>query len=160
MKLPVVSPATTIKNNKMKKIFTLASALLLSVAMFAADRRPSVTVTSSKKYQIVIDGKSYLGSNGNAISISNIQSGFHTVKVFEVNRFFFKRNKKMVSTSSFQVRNQDVMIDVNRFGQLQITQSSFGRDYDGNGWNKKDDHRFGNRDDHQGQGKNGHGNRF
>jgi hypothetical protein len=43
----------------MKKIFTLVVASFMTVALFAADRRPSVTLTADKKYEVVIDGRSY-----------------------------------------------------------------------------------------------------
>ena len=47
----------------MKKIFTLVAATLFTVAVFAADRRPSVTVQTNKNYEIQIDGKSYFTRN-------------------------------------------------------------------------------------------------
>ena len=68
----------------MKKIFTLALGLLLTVAIFAADRRPTVTVNASRKYEIVIDGKHYLSNYGNHVTISNMFNGRHKVQVFEV----------------------------------------------------------------------------
>ena len=67
----------------MKKIFTLVLGLMFTVAMFAADRRPTVTVTSTKRYAIVIDGKQYF-TNGNTISISSLFNGRHDVKVYKM----------------------------------------------------------------------------
>src|SRR5262249_8812607 len=118
----------------MKKIFTLALGLMLTVAMFAADRRPNVTVTSVKRYAIVIDGKQYF-TNGNTINISSLFNGPHEVKVYKMKGGFFMNKKRLVASSGFQLRNSDVKINIDRFGQLQISESRFGRD-----WN---DHDYG-----------------
>jgi len=116
----------------MKKIFTLALGLMFTLAMFAADRRPTVTVTASGKYEIVVDGRHYT-SNGNSISISNLFNGRHDVKVYEARQGFFMRSKRLVASSAFQLKNSDVQINIDRFGQLQISESRFGRD-----WNDRD----------------------
>ena len=131
----------------MKKIFTLALGLVLTTAILAADRRPTVTITTSRNYEVVIDGNHYM-SNGNTISISNLFNGKHDVKVFEKRPGFFMRSKKLVASSSFQLRNGDVQITIDRFGQPQITESRFGR----GGWNDRDNDRYGDsrhdRDNH------------
>lgn len=123
----------------MKKIFTLIAASLFTVAVFAADRKPVVTLKSSRNYEIVIDGKSYHSSNG-IMNISNIRKGQHSIKVFEMSRSFMsRRGKKLVDASSFQVRNNDVDISIDFRGQISISEDRFGH----NGW---DDRRDGGRD--------------
>ena len=89
----------------MKKIFTLALGLMLTVAMFAADRRPTVTVTSAKRYAIVIDGKQYF-TNGNTINISSLFNGRHNVKVYKMKRGFFMNTKNVSSIFKFPVKKQ------------------------------------------------------
>jgi hypothetical protein len=86
-----------------------------------------VTVPSAKKYEIVIDGRQYF-SNGNAISISNLFNGQHDIKVFKVHRGF--QDTRLVASCCFQLRNNDMQIDINRLGQIQISESSFGHDWD------------------------------
>jgi len=122
----------------MKKIFTLVLGLMFTVAMFAADRRPTVTVTSARTFEIVIDGRHYMPNYGNTVSISNLFNGSHNIQVFQVRPGFLMRSKRLVASSSFQLRNSDVQINVDRFGQLQITQSRFGR-----GWNDQDRDGYG-----------------
>ena len=122
----------------MKKIFTLALGLMLTVAMFAADRRPIVTVTSAKRYAIVIDGKQYF-TNGNTMNISSLFNGRHNVKVYKMKRGFFMNTKTLVASSNFQLRNNDVKIDIDRYGQLQISESRFGRDWDDHDYRKGND---------------------
>src|SRR6185295_13868982 len=122
----------------MKKIFTLVLGLMFTVAMFAADRRPSVTVTSAKRYAIVIDGKQYF-TNGNTINISSLLNGRHDVKVYKMKRGFFMNMKRLVASSNFQLRNSDVKIDIDRFGQLQISESRFGRDWNDHDYGKGND---------------------
>ena len=138
----------------MKKIFTLALGLMLTVAMFAADRKPTVTVTSAKRYAIVIDGKRYF-TNGNTINISSLFNGRHDVKVYKMKRGFFMNTKKLVASSNFQLRNSDVKIDIDRFGQLQISESRFGRD-----WNDHDYGKGNDRDHDHGYGRGNHDGRF
>ena len=60
----------------MKKIFTMMLGLFLTAAVFAADKRPDVTITSAKKYEIVIDGKTYF-SNSRVMNINNLRNGRH-----------------------------------------------------------------------------------
>ena len=123
----------------MKKIFTLVLGLMLTVAMFAADRRPTVTVTSSARtFEIVIDGRHYMPNYGNTVSISNLFNGSHNIQVYQMRPGFLMRTKRLVASSSFQLRNSDVQINVDRFGQLQIIQSRFGRD-----WNDRDRDGYG-----------------
>jgi hypothetical protein len=131
----------------MKKIFTLIGASLFSVALFAADRKPVVTLKSDKNYEIVIDGQSYTG-NGGMISLANLRSGQHTIKVYQASRsFMFKRAKKVVvSSSSFSLKNNSVAINVDFRGQISISESRMDRDWNNNdhgigrGNNQKDMH--------------------
>ena len=126
----------------MKKIFTLLTGILITLVTFAADR-PTVTLRSTKNYEIVIDGKSYFTHNGSAINIPHLQYGKHTVRVFEVNRYMFRTTRKLVSTSNFRLKNKDVAIVVDPRGNLRITESKFGRDLDRNDRRDSDDWRRG-----------------
>ena len=127
----------------MKKIFTLVLGLMLTVVMFAADRKPTVTVTSTRRYQIVIDGERYF-TNGNTINISNLFYGPDDIQVYKVRHGFFISSTRLVANSSFELRNSDVQINIDRFGQLQISESRFGRDWNDHGWN---DHNYGRGND-------------
>jgi hypothetical protein len=138
----------------MKKIFTLALGLMFTVAMFAADRRPTVTVTSAKRYAIVIDGKQYF-TNGNTINISRLSNGRHDVKVYKMKRGFFMNTKRLIASSNFQLRNSDVKINIDRLGQLQISESRFGHD-----WNDHDYGKGNDRDNDHGYGRRNHDGRF
>src|SRR6187431_1147648 len=59
---------------KMKKIFTMCLGLVLTAAVFAADRKPDVTIISMKKYEIVVDGRTYY-SNNRKMNIENLRNG-------------------------------------------------------------------------------------
>ena len=121
--------------------------LILTAAVFAADRRPDVTIVSPKKYEIVIDGKTYFSGN-RMMSIENLRNGRHTIQVYETtnNGFSFFKKKRLVANKIFQLRNNDVKITIDRFGHLTIVEEKYGRD------NKfgKDDR---NRDDHDRDGR-------
>ena len=158
-RLPVAMQDKTIKLYKMKKIFTMCLGLALTAAVFAADRKPDVTIISTKKYEIVVDGRTYY-SNSRMMNIDNLRNGRHTIQVYDMssNRGFsiFQR-KRLVASKAFQLRNNDVKITIDRFGQLSITEDRFGRDNkysnDNRGW---DDHNSRDQqDDHNGRDSRG-----
>lgn len=138
----------------MKKIFTLIAGMLFAATLFAADRRPVVKINSSKNYKIVIDGKAYFGNN-NTISLDRFNGGRHTIKVFEMKRGYFGGREKLVSSSIFMVNRNDVVINIDWFGNISIREKKnyrrFGHNDRDDDWNDRDHDR---RDD------NDHGNRF
>ena len=136
----------------MKKIFTLAIASLLTLSMFAADRKPSVTLTTTKKYEVVIDGKSYASAIGTTMNVSNMYNGRHTIKVYALKNGFFSKQKKLVSSSTFQLTRNDVNISVDRFGSINVQEQRAPIRYDDKndhkGWNDKNG-RNDDRNDHK-----------
>lgn len=103
--------------------------LVLTAVVFAADRKPDVTIISMKKYEIVIDGRTYF-SNNRMINIENLHNGRHTIKVYEMNssRFSMFKRKQLVASKSFRLRKNDVKITIDRFGHLTIKEDRFGRE--------------------------------
>ena len=119
----------------MKRIFTLVAGMLLTAAVFAADRRPVVTINSSKNYKIVIDGKNYFGDNL-TLRLDDHFKRSHTIKVFEMRRGFYVKGEKLVDAAIFQVDRNDVAITIDRFGNIKIREIRGRGHY---GWNDKDD---------------------
>ena len=142
----------------MKKIFTLIFASLFVVAAMAADHRPTVTVMSSKKYEVVIDGRSYLtdgksyfNSNGGMITIPYLRPGYHTVKVYSINnrRGFFGMFKRMTDASSFVLRNNDIDIRIDIFGNIRIKEDrGWDRNHRDRRWDRNDHDNDCGTDDH------------
>lgn len=128
----------------MKKIFTLVLASLFTVALFAADRKPSVTLTSDKKFEVVIDGKSYASAIGSSMLVQLNKNARHTIKVYELRGGLFSKQKRLVSSTSFQLSRNDMNISVSRTGQISIREDRNSR-YDNRDrddrW-RNDDHRF------------------
>lgn len=159
----------------MKKIFTLIVASFLTVAMFAADRKPVVTLKTSRNYEIVIDGQSYFSGNS-IMNISNIRNGQHSIKVYEVSKgFMFRKAKRLVDASSFQLRNNDIAISVDFRGQINISENRFNQDRRNDQGNNGRDNNYGydtknshgqnsqdqnSHDKNYDNGRNGKGNRF
>jgi len=118
----------------MKKIFTLTVGLMLTVAMFAANRNPIVTINSADNgYMIVVDGHQYLRS-GYPIDLSDLACGQHEIKTYKQRPGTFGSTQRLVDLTNFQVSengNTQVSIDCN--GQIQISESRFG-----NSWNDRD----------------------
>lgn len=105
----------------MKKIFTLVVASFMTVALFAADRKPSVTLTADKKYEVVIDGRSYASAIGNTMDISLFNTnGRHTVKVYQLKNGLFSKQKKLVSSTTFELSRNSLDIAVDRNGHISI----------------------------------------
>ncbi len=155
----LINEAKKIKQINMKKIFTLIAASLFTTLLFAADRKPIVTLNSSRGYEVVIDGRSYYSDYG-TVNISNIGMGQHMIKVFEVSRGYrFMKNKRPIDVSSFFVRNNNVSITIGFRGQIMIKESRMqevwgkdDRDHDRNNGYEND------RNGNNGQDRNGYGN--
>ena len=134
----------------MKKIFTLVAGMLLTAAVFAADRKPVVTINSSKNYKIVIDGKSYFGDNL-TLRLDDYFKRSHTIKVFEMKRGLYVKGERLVDAATFQVDRNDVAITIDRFGNIKIREMRGRGHY---GWNDKNgpddwnDNGFGKGDEH------------
>lgn len=102
----------------MKKIY-----LLLTMGLFVATisaTAQNVILRLDNNYDVSIDGRNY---EGNA-TIPNLGYGQHTINVYEVKKGFLGIGKKrnLVSTSNFELRNDDVMVDVDQNGQLRINE--------------------------------------
>jgi len=106
----------------MKKIFTLAIASMLTLSLLAADRRPTVKLTTDRKFEVVIDGKSYASALGNTMDVSLFTGGRHTIKVYALRGGLFSKQRKLVSTSTFELDRKDVDIRVDRSGQILVKQ--------------------------------------
>ncbi len=144
LRFPVIAVPAKIEN--MKKIFTLALGLLMTAALFAADRRPTVMLNSSRDFEVVIDGRSY-ETHGRTINLRNLYNGRHSIKVFEMKRGRFGYQKKLVSQSSFRVRGNDMLIRVAFNGQIMIRERSssyigYGSGKDGRDFRNDRDNRF------------------
>ena len=130
----------------MKKIFTLAVAALMTTIAMAADR-PSVILNSSRNFEVVIDGRSFI-TNGRTVTLDHLRTGRHSIRVYELKRGFRGNvQKRLVSRSHFNLRNRDVLIRINQFGEVFTKESrnrfndrnirtrdrEFGEDY---GWRR------------------------
>jgi hypothetical protein len=100
----------------MKKIYLLLAVALLTFSASAQN----VILRLDNSYDVSIDGRNY---EGNA-TIPNLGYGQHTINVYEVKKGFLGIGKKrnLVSTSNFELRNNDVTIDVDQNGQLRINE--------------------------------------
>jgi hypothetical protein len=132
----------------MKKIFTLAMGVLMTTMLFAADHNPTVILNSSRNFEIVIDGRSFV-TNGRTISLDRLRSGRHSIRVFEIRRSGFRGvQKRLVSQSSFRLRNRDLMIRVNQYGEIMFKEARKNKrdfrdrdrdiyDNDDHGWSRR-----------------------
>ena len=123
----------------MKKLFTLAFGLFTFV-LFAAGREPSVTLTTSNNHEVWIDGKNYFSQNsGNTVNIPNMQTGRHTIEVYQVTNKIFRKDRTLVTRSTFDLRDRDLIINVDNNGRLDIQES-------GNSVNQQNDRTVTNSD--------------
>jgi len=105
----------------MKKftLFILAGLLVFTISANAQQ----VTLRVNKSYEVAIDGQYYTGNT----TLSNLSYGYHRVEVYSKGGFIFKR-RSLVSSSSFDMRSGNTLIDVDQNGQMHIYQdNSYGR---------------------------------
>jgi hypothetical protein len=88
------------------------------------------------------------------LSLDHFYGGRHTIKVFEMKRGYFGNREKLVGSSFFQVDRNDVLINIDWFGNISIREKKNYKRYDNNDWNDRDDR------DHDRRTNNDPGNRF
>jgi len=103
----------------MKKLFTLVFASFVAIGVSA--RQPQVILNSPNEYDVKIDGQFY---NGGSAVIPSLSQGLHTVEVYSVKGGFLGigRKRELVSSTQFNLRNNDVRIDVDQSGQVRINE--------------------------------------
>lgn len=110
-------------------MFTLSLSLLLAVALMAADHRPVVTISSSKNFKVVIDGRSYFGADM-TISLDHLRNGTHTIAVYEMKKGWFHNRETLLNSRSFFLGGKDVMIRIDWYGNISIKERKQRRFYD------------------------------
>jgi hypothetical protein len=142
----------------MKKIFTLFASLVLAVSLFAADAKPKsmLTVKSNGlgELKVVLDGQRFQ-SNTNTISIGDLSSGYHSIKVYHQKStgFFsiFNKRYEVVYNALLNIKAGTLIeITVDRFGKTSIAESGIGGRI-GRGWENDYDRDLGFDYDHDGK---------
>ena len=118
----------------MKTIFTLIAFISISSVALAGEKHPSVTVTSTGEFKIVVDGKQF--NNDKKISLNGLQKGTHYIDVWKKKKGLFGSKYKLVSSKQFELVNKDLDIDVNFSGYITIGKQ--GKGWDGDKWNNQD----------------------
>ncbi len=121
----------------MKKIFTLVAGLFLTVAVFAADHKPSVMLNTTGRYKVVIDGRAYFDDHMN-VRLDKWGNNRHTIQVFEIKHGFFGSRERLVNAQTFFIGRNDVVINVDRFGRIDFDEMRYNDRY-----NDRHDH-YGN----------------
>jgi len=124
----------------MKTILTLITLFSISSVALAGEKHPSVTVTSTCEFKIVIDGKQF--NNEKKVSLDDLKKGVHYIDVWKKKKGLFGSKYKLVSSKQFELANKDLDIDVNFSGYITIGKQ--GKGWDGDQWynqdkNKKND---------------------
>ena len=124
----------------MKTILTLIAFISISSVALAGEKHPSITVTSTGEFKIVIDGKQF--NNEKKVSLNGLQKGTHYIDVWKKKKGLFGSKYKLVSSKQFELANKDLDIDVNFSGYITIGKQ--GKGWDGDQWynqdkNKKND---------------------
>jgi len=118
----------------MKTIFTLIAFISISSVALAGEKHPSVTVTSTGEFKIVVDGKQF--NNDKKISLNGLQKGTHYIDVWKKKKGLFGNKYKLVSSKQFELANKDLDIDVNFSGYITIGKQ--GKGWDGDKWYNQD----------------------
>ena len=124
----------------MKTILTLIAFISISSVALAGEKHPSVTVTSTGEYKIVIDGRQF--NNERKVALTDLQKGIHYIDVWKKKKGLFGSKYKLVSSKQFVLVNKDLDIDINFSGYITIGKQ--GKGWDGDQWynqdkNKKND---------------------
>lgn len=120
----------------MKTIITLIAFGLVSTTALAGSKNPSLTVTSSGEYVIIIDGKRY--EHEKRILVTGLGKGIHYIDVFKKKKGLFGSKYRLVSSKQFEMpNNKDLLIDINASGYITIGKQ--GEGWDGDYWYRNRD---------------------
>jgi hypothetical protein len=118
----------------MKTILTLFAFISISSVALAGERHPTITVTSTGEFKMVIDGKQF--NNERKVYLNDLQKGTHYIDVWKKKKGLFGSKYKLVSSKQFELANKDLDIDVNFSGYITIGKQ--GKGWDGDKWYNKD----------------------
>ncbi len=124
----------------MKKTFTLLTVMTLSLSLLAYNgpSRLSVFSTGNANIRVMVDGNKYKANN-NEVMISNLNEGYHTIKIFQLknsrndNRVFgvnVMNNYQLVYNGNVYLKPQyhfDILI--NRFGKVFTDEQPISTSY-------------------------------
>ena len=119
----------------MKTILTLFAFISISSVALAGEKHPSLTVTSTGEFKIVVDGKQF--NNEKRISLTDLKKGNHYIDVWKKKKGLFGSKYKLVSSKQFELANKDLDIDVNFSGYITIGKQ--GKGWDGDKWYKQNE---------------------
>ncbi|HLF44907.1 MAG TPA: DUF4476 domain-containing protein [Chitinophagaceae bacterium] len=151
----------------MKTIFTFLFCTLFVFSSFAVDdTRITISSISNNKLQVEVDGRRYQ-MNDKGISIRDLRSGYHTVKIYREqkknNRIwnFGNGNKKQETIYNSRVylkvgHHFDIL--VNRFGKVMVDERRIDRNDDW--YDEADDDRYNDDRDRNRENRNSRDNRY
>ena len=109
----------------MKKLITFLFGSMVAVAATAQTRQAQVTIQAPSNMEVRIDGITY--SSGNNSTIPNLTQGTHAVDVYEIKAGgLFGKKREHISSTSFTLRDRDITISVDQYGQARISESGSG----------------------------------
>ncbi len=119
----------------MKKFFTLSTALLLSVILFAQSKL-TISAVGNADLRVMVDGMKY-ASNGRDIVITNLKNGNHSVKIFRIGagrNGYYSNNRNngyqlIYSNMVFVKPQYHVDITINRFGKAFVDEQMISGNY-------------------------------
>lgn len=131
----------------MKTFFTLFASLFLSVAVFAA-ARPTSTLTiksaDNSDIRVVLDGKRF-EPNDNALMISNLEEGMHSVKVYKqrnsgVYTILGKKYELVYNTTVNLKKRTHLFVTIERNGRISMSENKLKGNGGFNGRDRDDDY--------------------
>ena len=102
----------------MKKIYTMLTVALLAVTVSASAQQ--VILRFNDNYEVKIDDRKYSSTE----TVPVLSYGRHSVELYRVQGGFLGIGKKrtLLSSSNFELRNNDVIIEVDQNERLRINE--------------------------------------
>lgn len=167
----------------MKKFTSFLVLAMVFLVASASAQQSRVILRSNTNYEVQVDSRTY--DNTGTTTITDLTAGRHSVAVYQVvskGIFGIGKKRNQLSFEQFDLRNNDVLIDVSQNGQVRISENgnygsnnkrnrndgNYGSDRDygnnggkyGNSEGKGRGHKYGhykNKNNKNGKGNNKHG---